>query len=302
MPTRNDQWPSLDYPAAKDALEALHMQTQVVGKVKLALTPTAPEWQNVPLWVNSRGLTTGLMAAGDRGLEIAFDLVDHRLNFTTTDGRREGFDLVPQALREFTAGVMAALSSLGVSVTINPMTVEVPHPVRCDEHEGCDAYDPNVAGILFKILVRTATILEEYRAGYWGKQSRAGLYWGTFDLSVARYNLVAVAPEAGADVIRRVTADSQQAEFGFWPGSERYPRPAFFAFTFPKPDGLENARIAPQAAGWNAEMGEFIFDYDDVRASDEPRAAILEFANSTYAAGADLLGWDRSLLDKGPPI
>jgi hypothetical protein len=302
MSNPTDHWPAIDYPAERDALEALHVRSQVVGKVKLALTTVAPEWQNVPLWVNSRGLTTGLLRSGETGFEIAFDFVDHRLIISTTEGVVEQLDLAPCPLREFTAQVMAALSRLGVRVRINPMTVEVPNPVRCDEFEGYHAYDAGVASRLFAILSRTAPILEEHRAGFWGKQSRVGFYWGTFDLSMTRYNLVPVAPRDGMDVISRVGGDSEQVEVGFWSGSERYPKPAFFAFTFPKPAGLEDARVGPETARWDAEMGEFLLDYEDVRTSDDPRAAILEFAESTYAAGADLSRWDRVLLDRRPPI
>jgi hypothetical protein len=302
MPKWSHQWPALDYVAERDALEALHMRSQVVGKVKLALTEVAPEWQNVPLWVNARGLTTGLLWAGETGFEIAFDLLGHRLVISTTEGTVEELDLAPCPLREFTAQVMAALGRFGMSVRINPMTVEVPNPVRCDEYEGYHAYDGDVASRLFAILAQTATIFEEHRAHFWGKQSGVGFYWGTFDLSLTRYNLVPVAPRDGMDVIRRVGGDSEQVEVGFWSGNERYPRPAFFAYTFPPPAGLEEARIGPQTARWNAEMGEFLLDYEDVRGSGDPRAAILEFAESTYAAGADLSRWDRGLLDRGPPM
>jgi hypothetical protein len=301
MPTADDGWPEFGYTAGKDTLEALHMQTQVVGKVKLALTRTAPEWQNVPLSVNARGLTTGLLQSGHAGLEIAFDLVGQRLTIATTDGRLEGFDLVPRPLRAFTAEVMGALGRLGVEVTINPMTVEVPNPVRCDLHEGCDVYDPDVVNRLFGILAQTETAFEDFRARFWGKQSQVSFFWGTFDLSVMRFNLKPVPPREGVDVIQRVATDSELTEVGFWPGSERYPKPAYFAFAFPKPDGIEDAAIGPEAAGWNPEMGEFLLDYDDVRAADDPRAAILEFANTTYAAAADLAGWDRQLLDRAPP-
>jgi YD repeat-containing protein len=301
MSNHDDLWPALDFLECKDSLDALHMQSQVIGKVKLALARPAPEWQQVPLWVNARGLTTGLLRAGATELELAFDLVGHRLEITTTDGRREGFDLVARPLREFTAQVMAALARVGVRVTINPMTVEVPNPVRCDEHEGCDVYDPGIASKFFRVLARIATVFEDFRAGFWGKQTPVGFYWGTFDLAVSRFNLVPVPSGAGMDRIFRVAMDSQFTELGFWPGNEKYPKPAFYAFSYPKPEGIERAVIRPERAGWNAQMGEFLLDYDDVRSSSDPRAVILEFANSTYAAGADLAGWDRTLLDRPPP-
>ncbi|MGO8968944.1 MAG: DUF5996 family protein [Myxococcaceae bacterium] len=301
MPAQDEAWPVLDYPASKDTLEALHLQTQVVGKVKLALTSIAPEWQNVPLWVNASGLTTGLLRAGGVGLELAFDLVHHRFVVSTTEGRREGFELKARPLRAFTAEVMAALGRVNVRVAVNPMTVEVPNPVRFDQYEGCNVYDADVVTRLFRILAHSALVLEDFRAGFWGKQGQVSFFWGTFDLAVARFNLVPVAPPPGLGRIYRVAMDSQQFEVGFWSGNEKYPRPAYYAFTYPKPSGLETAAVRPGAARWNETLGEFLLDYEAVRQAEDPRSAVLEFANSTYAAGAELCGWDRALLERRPP-
>jgi len=301
MPNRDDLWPAIDYPADKDTLDALHMRSQVLGKVKVALTRTAPQWQNVPMWVNARGLTTGPLHSGDTVFELAFDLIDHNCSISAADGRREAFDLTPCALRTFTADVMGALERLGTPVAINPMTVEVPDPVRCDLHEGYGAYDPDVANRLFRVLAQNTTVLDEFRAGFWGKQAPVSFWWGTFDLAVARYNLKPVPTAPGMDLIARVGGDSEQIAVGFWPGNHRYPKPAYFAYTFPKPDGIESAVIGPQIAGWNADLGEFLLDYEDVRTADDPRAVLLEFATSTYEAGAALAGWDRELLERTPP-
>ncbi len=301
MATEDEAWPALDYQADKETLEAVHLQTQVVGKVKLALTALAPEWQNVPLFVNATGFTTGLLRADGVGLELTFDLVHHRLVISTTDGRREGFDLRARPLRVFTAEVMAALGRLNVTVAINPMTVEVPNPVRCDEYEGCNVYNPDVANRLFRVLAQTALVFEEFRAGYWGKQGPVSFFWGTIDQAVARFNLAPVPPGAGMDRIYRVAKDSQQAEVGFWSGSEKYPRAAYYAFTYPKPPGIEKAAVRPTAARWDDALAEFLLDYDAVRGAKSPRSAILEFARTTYAAGAELSGWDRALLERRPP-
>src|SRR5262249_14501665 len=236
--------------------ESLHMQTQVVGKVKLALVPAAPEWQTVPLWVNARGLTTGLLPGGGRGVEVAFDLIDHGLHVTTSDGGGRSVGLSPpMPPRDFTAEVLGALSDVGVDVEINPMTVEVPEPVRCDEFEGCDRYDPGVAVRLHAIFVRVAAALEAFRSGFWGKQSQVGLYWGPFALSMTRFNLVRLPPRDGAGIIRRVAMDTEQFEVGFWPGNDRYPRPAFYAFTSPAPAGIADAPIDPKGARWDQGMG-----------------------------------------------
>jgi Family of unknown function (DUF5996) len=299
--TRSEEWPALDYVHDRESLDALHMQTQVVGKVKLALSPLEAEWQQVPLAVNARGFTTGLLWTGRVGIEIAFDLIDHRLVMTSTDGRRDGFELVARRLCDFTSEVMAALDRLGVRVAINPMTVEVSNPVRCDAFEGYDVYDPAAVNRFFRTIARVSTVFEEFRAGYWGKQTPVSFFWGTFDLCVARYNLVPVPPAPGMGRIYRVAMDSELTEVGFWSGSEKYPRAAFYAFTYPKPDTIEGAKIRPERARWNPDMGEFLLDYEDVRTSPDPRADILEFTNSAYGAGADLAGWDRTLLERKPP-
>jgi hypothetical protein len=298
MPSRDALWPAIDYPADRGTLEALHMQSQVVGKVKLALAARAPEWQQVPLWVNASGLTTGLLPADGFGIEIAFDFTSNRLRIDTTERRSGGFDLRPLPLRAFTAEVMEALDRLGVPVTINPVTVETAIPVRCDVDEGFDTYDPDVAHRFFQVLARTAIVFERFRTGYWGKQTPVSFFWGSFDMAAVRYNLVPVPPVEGMDPINRIAMDSEQAAVGFWPGSARYEKAAFFAYTFPKPAGIEASSIAPGAAAWNPQLGEFILDYDDVRSADDPAAAILAFAESTYTAGAGLAGWDRALLDR----
>jgi hypothetical protein len=291
----------LDYAAGKETIDALHMRSQVVGKVKVALTRTAPEWQNLPLFVNARGLTTGLLHGRGDGVEITFDLVDHRLRIVTTGGQHEGFALAPCPLRDFTSDVLGALDRLGVPVTIDPLMVEVPNPVRCDVDTGFDVYEPDVANRVFRVLARTASVFEDYRAGFWGKQPPVSFWWGTFDLAVTRYNLLAVPPTPGMDLIARVAMDSQQIALGFWPGNDAYPRPAYFAYTYPKPADIERAEVRPDAAGWSVEMGEFLLDYEAVRTASDPRAAIMAFADSTYAAGAELAGWDRDLLERRPP-
>jgi hypothetical protein len=178
----------------------------------------------------------------------------------------------------------------------------VPNPVRCDIDEGYREYDPDVANTLFRVLAQVAPVLEDHRAGFWGKQPPVSFWWGTFDLAVTRFNLVVVPPVAGMDLIARVGGDSEQVAVGFWPGSDPYAKPAFFAYTYPKPDGLEAAVVRPDAAHWNADLGEFLMDYDDVRNAQDPHAAILAFANSTYEAGAKLAGWDRELLERRPLI
>ena len=304
MLEHGDGWPTLDYEATKLAIESLHMQSQVVGKVKLALTPAAAGMADGPALADGTRPHHGPHGrSAARGVEVAFDL-DRPPTWISRP--RTAAPRASICRRCHCAnsrrGSSVACRRLGVDVEINPMTVEVPNPVRCDEFEGCDCYDPEVAERLHAIFVRAAD-----RPGDVPRRLLGQAVAGRPVLGHVRPVGGSVQPGAhprradGTDLIRRVAMDTEQFEVGFWPGNERYPRPAFFAFTFPAPAGIAEAAIAPKAARWDPDMGEFLLDYDDVIAADDPRGAILEFANSAYAAGADLAGWDRSLLDWSPP-
>lgn len=301
MADLSNGWPALPYDEWQDTLETLHLFTQVVGKVQLALAPMLPQWEQAPLHVTARGLATRTLWTGEAALAIAFDLLDHKVEFTMSDGRRAQVPLRPCALRDFYHDVLTTLARLGVDVRINPMTVEVPEPVSCETDTTHSSYDKTAVERFFQALVRVDAALQEFRAGYWAKQSPVSFWWGTFDLAVTRFSGRYLPPPENRGAIERVSMDAEQASVGFWPGSAHVGGAAFFAYTYPKPEGLEAAEVKPRAAHWDDVLGEFLLPYDAVRRSRDPRRMVLDFCSSTYAAGAALGGWDRERLERRPP-
>ena len=295
-------WPALDSKACHETVTTLHLCTQVVGKVQLALSPSMAGWAQAPLRLTPRGLTTQLLWTGDRAMTIRFDLIGHELRFDLSDGAQRTVPLGPRPVAEFYAGVMAALDALGVEVTIDPHSVEMAETVSCDTDTTHASYNRACIASLLQAWTRVGAVFEQFRSGFRGKQTPVDLWWGTFDLSVARYSGRPASPPFDRGVIERVAMDSEQSLVGFWPGDETSPTPAFFSYTYPKPAGIEAATVSPEGAVWSKEAGEFIVPYDVVRGAPDPARALLDFCESAYAAGAQLAGWDRGLLEREPSV
>lgn len=311
MAARTSDWPELRFDDWKDTLATLHRYTQVVGKVQLALTPMMPQWAQAPLRVTPRGLSTRLLLTeshderppgfGDAALTIAFDLIAHELQFTTSDGRSVVLPLRPCTVADFYRDVLTTLGHLDVVATIDPMTVEMAESTSCATDTVHAAYDRDAVERLHAALLQVAGVFEEYRAAYWGKQTPVNFWWGAFDLAVTRFSGHPAPPPEGAGLIERVGDDAEQALVGFWPGSEQAPEPSFYAYTYPKPAGLETAALRIAGAHWSDPAGEFILPYDIVRNAADPRRLLLDFCTSAYEAGATLAGWDRRNLERRPP-
>lgn len=297
--TRDDAWPPLPLDAWKETRDTLHMYTQVVGKVRLALAPMEPQWAQVPLYVTARGLSTSPIAHGDRTFSIDFDLVAHELDVSVSDGERRAFALGPRPVAAFYEEVMSALRSLGIEVSYRPIPTEVPNPIPFPEDSIHASYDPVSVNRLFRVLARVDATLKRHRARFRGRASPVAFYWGTFDLSYSRYSGRPAEPPPGSDIIYRLGMDAETFEVGFWPGDDRLPEPAFFAFLYPQPEGFDRAAVGPRGASWSAKLGEFVLRYEDVRRAESPEDAILEFCESTYRAAATLAGWNVAALD-GP--
>ena len=291
-------WPALDSAACLDTLTTLHLYTQVVGKVQLALTPSLAEWAQAPLRLTARGLTSQLLQTGARSMTIAFDLTSHELRFDLSDGARRALPLEPRTVAEFYAAVMTTLEELGAGVTVDPMSVEMAEPVSCASDTAHASYDRPCDAALFQTWTAVGAVLDRFRSGFRGKQTPVDLWWGTFDLSVARYSGRPASPPFDRDAIERVAMDAEQSLVGFWAGDEASPAPAFFAYSYPKPAGIESAAVSPEGALWSPEAGEFIAPYEVIRRAPDPARALLDFCESTYAAGARLAGWDRALLER----
>lgn len=296
-----DEWPALPYDEWLPTRDTLHMYTQIVGKLRLALSPFEPEWANVPLYVTARGLTTSPVPFGLRTFDAEFDFVDHQLVLRAGDGGVERLPLRAQAVADFYAAVMEALRSLGFDVRISPGPSEVPDPIPFAEDRTHHSYEPEQARRYFRVLSAADVVLKEHRSRFRGKTPPAQFFWGSFDLVVTRFSGRPATPPAGADTITRYGGDAEQICGGFWPGSPPHPSPAFFAYGYPKPAGIDQASIRPADAGWNDDLGEFIFPYDALRAAADPRRALLDFLQSTYDACAERLGWSPELTEIDAP-
>jgi len=296
-----DDWPALPYEDWRDTRDTLHMYTQVVGKIRLALSPFEPQWANVPLYLTARGLTTSTVPDGLRTFDVEFDLVDHRLVVRASDGGLEQLPLRPRAVADFYEDVMGALGRLGVDVTISPGPSEVPDPIPFAEDRVHHSYEPADAKRFFHVLSQVDVVLKEHRSGFNGKAPPVQFFWGTFDLVGARFSGRPAAPPPGSGTIGRYGGDAEQICGGFWPGQEGFPAAAFFAYGYPKPDGIEAASIRPDGAGWNTDIGEFVFPYDAMRAAPDPGRALLDFLESTYDACAQQMGWSSDLTRVNRP-
>ena len=293
--------PALPWSEWRSTIDTLHMWTQIVGKVRLAYAPMMNEWWQVPLYVTSRGLTTSPIPLGARSFEISFDFIDHNLSIVTSQGGAKVLPLMPRSVKDSHSEFTSAMKALGIEVNIWTRPVEVKNPIPFEQDELHASYDPEFVRKFHDVLVHTDMALKSFRAKFTGKASPVQFFWGTFDLSVALFSgrASAVTPR---DRITRVAFADEQIECGFWPGDERLEAPAYFSFAYPEPRTLGEGHVRPPAAWWHDELREFVVLYDDVRKADSPTEALAQFFESTYEAAADLLGWNRSELERMPKL
>jgi len=293
-----DIWSSLPYEEWKDTYETLHMWTQVVGKIRLALSPMVNHWWQVTLYVTPRGLTTSPMPYGARTVEILFDLINHNLTLHTSDGITRYLGLYPRSVADFYHELMSILRSLGIQVNINPTPQEVPSPIPCNVDTTHASYDEDYVGRFRRILVQTDRVFKEFRGRFSGKCSPVHFFWGSFDLAVTRFSGRQAPERSRANRITREAYSHECSSAGFWPGSGGVLAPAYYAYTVPEPSGLSKARIHPGDAYYDPHMQEFFLLYDKVRNAVDPGVMLLDFLQTSYAAGADLAGWDRPSLER----
>jgi hypothetical protein len=293
-------WLDLPYEAWKETRATLHMYTQVIGKLRLALSPFEPEWANVPLYVTARGLSTSPIPIGLGTIDAEFDLVDHALVIRASGGSIDRRPL-GGSVADFYEDVIGILKGVGLSVDLSLVPSEVADPIPFPEDRTHDTYDPAHVERFHRVLTNVDVALKEHRARFRGRTTPVHFFWGTFDLALTRYSGRRVQPPSGAGVIERVSGDAEAICAGWWPGNEQVRYPAFFAYAYPPPDGIAGVAVRPSDAAWNPAAGEFLLPYEAARTSAEPRRAILDFLESTYAGAAELLQWDRDLTDVAPP-
>jgi len=290
-------WPELRLEAWKDTYATLHMWTQIVGKVRLALSPRINHWWEVALYVNAVGLTTSAIPYKQLVFEIQFNFLEHKLTIAICDGQQRVLQLRPQSVAAFYAEFMSALHSLGIDVHIWPMPVEVPNPIRFDRDTEHASYDPEYAQRFWRILTLVDPVFKEFRSRFVGKHSPIHFFWGSFDLASTRFSGRRAPERKDADPITREAYSHEVISAGFWPGGGDVKGAAFYAYAAPEPAGFKTAQVRPEKAFYSP-LSEFLLMYDDVRQSTEPEKLLMEFLQSTYEAGANLGNWPRAELER----
>ncbi|HET9334308.1 MAG TPA: DUF5996 family protein [Gemmatimonadota bacterium] len=297
-----DAWPPLPLAEWQDTYATLHMWTQVVGKIRLALWPLVNHWWNVTLYATPRGLTTGAMPHGSESLQIDFDFVDHRLEIATSRGDTFSTPLAPRSVADFYRAVMGGLDDLGMPVRIWTQPQEVDGAIPFDADETHAAYDPDAAHRLWRILIQCDRVMGEFRSRFLGKASPVHFFWGAFDMAVTRFSGRTAPLHPGAPFMAAWVAQEayshECSSCGFWPGGGPVPEPVFYSYTYPEPAGFRDWPVAPAAAFYSTDLFEYLLPYEAVRNAADPDATLLSFFETTYEAGAVPGAWDRAALER----
>lgn len=296
-------WPELPLEAWSETYATLHLYLQIVGKVRLVLSPWVNHSWHVTLYVTARGLTTSAMPCDDRTLQVDFDFIDHRLRISTSDGRTSGFSLEPQPVATFYARLMEALAKLDVHVKIDRTPNEIEQAIPFDQDHTHAAYDSEYVGRFWRVLAQSHRVFSAFRARFIGKCSPVHFFWGAPDLAVTRFSGRTAPEHPGGvpnlpDRVAREAYSHEVSSCGFWPGGGAVPYAAYYSYAYPEPAGFSRAAVKPSSAFYSAELREFILPYDSVRLSASPDDTLLTFLQSTYEAAADLGAWDRTALER----
>src|SRR5262245_47190923 len=293
-------WPDLPYASWRETAATLQLWTQIVGKIRLTLTPWLNHGWQVPLYVSARGLGTSPIPFGSEILEMEFDFVSHRLIVRTSRGDEATLRLEPQTVADFRVRLMGLLKGIGITVSINDVPNEVSHPIRFSQDHTHAAYDAAAAQRFWRALVQVDRIFKLFRSGFLGKASPVHFFWGSFDLAVTRFSGRRAPLHPGVpglpDAVTQEAYSHEVSSAGFWPGNEAFPQAAFYSDAYPEPPGLRDWQVTP-GASFDANLGEFILLYDKVRAAANPDALLLDFLSTTYVAAAEAGGWDRAALE-----
>ena len=296
------QWPELNYGAGQDTRATLQLWTQIIGKIRLMQTPWLNHSWHVPLYVNSKGLSTSPIPHGSRTFDVQFDFIDHALDITVSDGGTRRLTLQPRSVADFYTAVMAALTNLGVAVSINEKPCEIAGATPFSQDRTHAAYDPDYARRFWQVLLQTDGVLKKFRTGFLGKCSPVHFFWGSFDLAVTRFSGRRAPPFTGtapgvAPEIMREAYSHEVSSAGFWPGGNGIDFPAFYSYAYPVPAGFHEFAVQPPGAFFSHTLGEFLLPYETVRTAADPETALLAFLQSTYEAAAVAARWDRAALE-----
>jgi hypothetical protein len=308
VPMSSPSWLAASYEEWAATCDTLHAHTQVLGKLAAKLAPAEPQLQHAALRLSTRGWETAPLPApdGSGALVVALDLHSHEAVAEHSDGRVLRLPLTPnRVVAEVTGDLLAAVGELVGAVEIDPTPQEVTWSVPLDQDTEHATYKPEQVAAYFAAATQAALVLAAFRAPYRGRSSPVNAWWGSFDLAVSLFSGLPVEPSSD-DFIMRNAGDAQQVEVGWWPGDGRYGKAAFYAYAHPAPPGFEAAELSPEAARWDDALGEYVLDWDDVRAAPDPHAYALEFARSAFRHACLVCGWDGELAASAegtpPPV
>jgi hypothetical protein len=288
-------WPELPLKEWQETYHALHMWTQIVGKIRMTMSPPLNHWWHVTLYLSARGLTTGPVPHDHGAFEIEFDFQKHELRMCTSGGATVARAFKAESVARFYTGIVDCLGSLGIAVNINLKPQEIADPIPFDRDFAERPYDAEYVNRFWRILLSTAKVMEQFRGKFIGKCSPIHFFWGSFDLACTRFSGRLAPPRRGA--ISGPAYSHEVCSAGFWPGGGAIDGPAYYSYIVPQPAGIDAAPVLPPAGKWNPQLSEFLLMYDDVRNADSPEQALLDFFESTYNAGATLAKWDRAALE-----
>ena len=294
-------WPELPYPEWRETAITLQLWMQIVGKIRLALTPWLNHGWHVPLYVTARGLGTSPIPVNGEMLEIDFDFIAHRLVCRTSLGEERMLPLEPRTVADFYGQVLMVLDELDIQVMINTIPNEIADPIPFPEDNRHANYDAAAAHRFWHVLVQVDRIFKLFRSGFLGKASPVHFFWGSFDLAVTRFSGRAAPLHPGGvpglpDKVTREAYSHEVSSVGFWPGSDAFPQAAFYSYAYPEPAGFRDCATVGEAS-FDTRLGEFILPYEAVRRTQSPDALLLDFLNTTYAAAANCGNWDRTALE-----
>lgn len=297
-----NQWPHLSYEKGKDTYATVHMWTQIVGKIKLAVAPWINHSWHITLHVTPTGLSTLNMPYKDKNFQIDFDFINHILKIITSEGEDRDFELHGNSVAGFYQKIFALLAELEIDLKINSTPVEMENPIPFEKDKKNATYDKTQTAALHQALLQSQNVLTQMRCDFKGKCSPVHFFWGSFDTAVSRFSGRKAPPHPGGiphlpDWVTQEAYSHEVASFGFWPGSDALPEAAFYAYLYPAPAGYDKAEVKPEGAYYHKTLREFVLPYSIVQKSNDPEGMLLEFLNSTYEAGARLAGWDRYSLE-----
>jgi Family of unknown function (DUF5996) len=300
MNQKIDAWPELPLAAWQDTYDTLHMWTQIIGKIRMTLTPLINHYWNATLYVSARGLTTSAIPY-ERGIfEIEFDFIGHKLVIQTSEGAVRMLDLAPRTVADFYAEVMSTLGALKIKVQISAQPDEVANPIPFAGDRTHRSYDRESIERFRRLLISVDQVLKNFRTRFIGKCSPVHFFWGSFDIAVTRFSGRLAPPRSDAQLqaMMQEAYSHEVSSAGFWPGGGEIKGPAFYSYTTPEPAGFKTYAVGPKQAFYHQGLGEFLLMYDDIRAAASPQSELTDFLQSTYEAGANLAKWDRAALER----